>query len=247
VTDGRTGGDCPGACNNRYRRAMAIWRATRAAYDAKLDLLPESAPVPEPPRKPTIEPVPGAPVWCGPCQARISGLVADLDDLASRLAVLPPGILPASDTRVEQVRVSRSPDPASPSPAADTLDELAGWLRSWERLARPTRVPRRGVLSSEITAITGWLGAHLAAILADETWADDLGQTYAEAFGTQTAEWHRYLVRATHSGTQPKHVKQPCPAKGCGRFTLWEYPGETYLRCVNPACNARPTREEIAA
>jgi len=65
-------------------------------------------------------------------------------------------------------------------------------------------------------------------------------------FGTEVFRWHRELVALTHSGKQAKHVKQQCPNPSCRKYTLWEYPGEDYIRCVNPSCNARPTREELA-
>jgi hypothetical protein len=235
---------CPGPCNNRYRRLTAMHEAALRLYDAKAELA-DGEDIGDPPQRPALQPSWGDPVWCPTCQGRLSQELSEVDDLASSLAVLPPGIRPATNNRPDPVKVSGTRGEPSPSPSADTLDELAGWLRAWEAVAkRSDHRPRRGELSTEITAITGWLGAHLAAILRITEVDDGLGQPYAEAFGLQLTGWHRRLVRDTHSGSEPKHFKQPCP--GCAKYTLWDYPGETYLRCVNQECQARPTREDAS-
>lgn len=236
-------GICEGSCNSRWRKAQALYQAALAAYDQALADLKDGDEVPEPPEAPDIQPWRGEPVYCTRCQSVIRSELAELDDLASGLAALPPGISAASDSRREPVKVSGSRPAPSPSPGADDLDELAGWLREWEAIAKGDGGPRprRGFLATEITTICGWLYHHFDPLITNPEIAAD--------FGSEIRRWHRELTAKTHSASFARHVKQPCPKppSGCGRYTLWEKVGEDYISCVNPDCNRRLTRAELEA
>lgn len=236
-----TGGLCPGSCNSAYHKAKALYAAQVGQYETHLAKLKDGDAVPEPPEPVEIRPWYGHPVWCFRCQAVISRELAELDELAARLAQLPPGIRAAAETPREHVNVQVSRSPASPSPAVDTLDDLAGWLRMWEEKYRHLRrwnpsPPPRGHLADRLTAGIEWLGARAGDILASP---------FGGQFGEETRRWHGSLRALTHSASYARHVKKPCPK--CHRYTLWERVGETYISCVYEPCGFLPTREELDA
>ncbi len=229
---------CPGSCNSRWRRLKAIYDVAVENHARIVALSAEGDEIPEPPRKPDVEPAVGEPVWCKRCASIIRQELADFDELAAHLAALPPGIRPAVERRHERVKVSGTHAAPSPSPSGDEMDDLLRWLQRWEREYRahrdwPTPAPR-GYLAGKITAGVAWLGEHLDGILTTE---------WAETFGTETRQWHRNLVSTTHAARSAKHVKKACPR--CRLYTLWEEIGQDYIRCVNEDCNRRMTREEL--
>jgi hypothetical protein len=229
---------CPGVCNARYRRKWRIHEAVRAVYLKELGRLAEGQPRPDAPREPDDIPAWGDPVWCGTCTSLIRVDLSDIEDLASMLATRPPDVRAAVDADYQQVRVKvTTRTRPSPSQGADWLDELARWMAAWEEIAKgDDQRPRRGILASERHAMISVLGDYLPEMLARREISAD--------FGGEVQRWHAELKRLTHAAEESRHFKQPCP--GCKRYTLWEYLGETYLRCINPACNAAPTREEMA-
>jgi hypothetical protein len=228
---------CPGSCNARWRKAAALHQAAVAAHLSALAGLPPGAKAPDPPVPPDISPWHGEPVFCQRCQSQVRAELAELDDLAAMLAALPPGVRPATPDRREPVKVSGSKAAPSPSPAADDLDELAGWLRSWEAVARheDDPRPRRGFLATEVTTLVAWLYHHFGALITDPDVAAD--------FGAETRRWHRELTAKAHAASYSRHVKKPCP--GCGRYTLFEKPGEDYIACAYEDCRRRLTRAEL--
>jgi hypothetical protein len=233
---------CPGSCNTAYRKAKALGEAQVTEYQAQLEALRGGDPVPDPPEAPNLpRPWWGDPVWCGRCQVVISRELAELDELASRIAQLPPGIRAAAESTREDVKVDVSRSPVSPSPAADTLDDLAGWLCVWEEKYRHLRgwrlaPPLRGHLADQMTAGIEWLGARTSSILAGP---------FGQPFGEETRRWHAALRALTHSASYARHVKKPCPK--CKRYMLWERVGEDYISCQYEPCGYRPTREELNA
>lgn len=234
---------CPGSCNSEYRKVRAIYDAAVAAYDGQLARLADGDEVPDPPPVPELRPWEGYPVWCRRCTAQVRVRLAELDELAAMLAVLPPGIRPASDGQRVDQRVSGTPEARSPSPSGDELDELQRWLLGWEATWRQANAwpspPQRGILARTITSAVAWLGAHLDDLLAS--------QEHSQQFGGDVSQWHSRLRRTVHAASFARFVKKPCPSppKGCGRFTLWEKVGEPYISCVNPDCGRRLTREEL--
>jgi hypothetical protein len=231
-------GICPGACNNSYRRAKAVHDADQAAYEEAVlrHLADSSQPDPERPEAMTIRPWPGEPVFCTRCRGTIHRELAELDDLAALRAAQLPGDNTGGDER--QGRVSGTRGTPSPSPAADDIDELGGWLRDWESVVRGTAPrPRRGYLANEVTTITAWLTAHFDSFIVRADIAAD--------FGTETRRWHRELAAKTKAGTGMKHQKRPCPR--CKQYSLWLADGANYISCMNEDCNRRLTREEYDA
>jgi hypothetical protein len=232
---------CPGTCNSKYRRARAVYEAEVAQHALTVERLTDAGladKIPVPPTPPAVDPVYGDPVWCSRCAAIIRRELAELDELASSLANLPPGIRPASDGTRERVKVTGSVAVASPSPTGDDLDDLYRWLAEWETWYRKLRSwdspPPRGYLNDRITASVNWLSGRLDGLLVT-------GE--AEPFGIEVRGWHRELVAKTHSARAAKHVKKPCPR--CGKFQMWEEIGKDYVRCHNEDCNRMMTREEL--
>lgn len=231
-------GICKGSCNSGYRKSRAIYDAEMTAYTAKLDNLTSGAPIPEPPDAPTVQPWYGDPVWCSRCQSVIRRELAELDDLAALLAAMPPGIRPAITGQRQHVKVSGTRGTFSPSPAADSLEELARWLRNWESAYRgEDPQTRRGYLASEITTSVAWLSHHFDSLIIHPDLAGD--------FGSETRVLHREFMDASHAGSAAKHIKKPCPR--CKQYTLWENVGEEYIACVNEDCGRRLTRSELEA
>ena len=228
---------CPGPCNNAYRRARALYEAARKEHDAAAARATDAgSTVPDPPEAPSIRPWFGSPIWCLRCHAMIRAALSDIGDLGAMVAALPPGVRPAVDSTRERVKVSGSRPALSPSPGGDTLDELTGWLRSWEAVVKRTdERPRRGILATERHAILSVLIELLDATLIRED--------VAVSFGEETLAWHRQLIAAAHAAREAKHVKKPCPS--CKRYTLWERPGQPYIECVYEDCHRRLTREEL--
>lgn len=241
--------DCPGSCNSAFRKARALYDAQLAAYHAELLKRGDTDPIPEQPQPPDIRPWLGEPVWCQRCQATIKRELAELDELAALLAMLPPGVRAATASQRERVKVSGTKVEESPSAAAETLEELSSWLRAVESQARVHRVhipgmdtsagadpvPRRGYLATELTTIIAWVYHHADDILID--------QDMAPGFGSEVRRWHRDLTMAAHAASAAKHVKEPCPR--CKRYTLWQTAGEDYIRCINDDCQRRLTRAEL--
>jgi hypothetical protein len=237
---------CNGPCNNRYRRARAIYQVATEAHAKQAAAFAEAGkPVPDPPREPSIQPEWGAPIWCAACAARIRAALDGLGDLGSMLAAMPPEVHPAVDWPREQLKVAGTRAAPSPSPSGDTLEEFEAWLAGWEALAKgDTYRPRRGAMARHNMVCV--LIDFSAVLLARRDRPGDDDPPDGQLFGEQVWAWHRYLADATHSDRPARHVNKRCPGKGCDRYTLWEKPGEEYIICVNPACNARLTREELA-
>jgi hypothetical protein len=189
-----------------------------AAYDP-LD------PGQERPEPPEITPWPGEPVWCRPCQARISQRLAQLDDLASILARYADGHRDAPDGPM----VSGTAETMSPSAAQDMADDLARMLGGWESAYRelteaPT--PRRNPDQAEwITACSAWLAARLPRILASPM---------GEDFGHEILSWHREMTAQAKAGT--RKLRKPLRCPGCQMLTLTWTEGDESVYCGNPAC-----------
>ncbi|MFI6516849.1 hypothetical protein ACIBF1_14910 [Spirillospora sp. NPDC050679] len=186
---------CPGPCNNPRR-----------------------------PRRPASgPPTPGDPVWCGRCQVLLRARLAELDDLAAKLAASPET---QGSGRSERVSGSRSRP--SPSPAVDDLDELLRTLLGWEDAYREHRSfaprPRRGRYAATLASCVAWLGAHLDGLLVFPGAAD---------FGLEVMEMHRRLRSRTSSPAPRRRAPEPCPE--CDLLTLVHNPATDEVRCR--ACN----------
>ena len=187
---------CPGPCNSAWRQAIA-------AGD------------PEPP----ITPVPGEPAWCGRCSAAIRRRLTELDDAAALYRAAADGYRPP-----DLERITGSDGSPSPSPVADTLDELYSVLGDWEAayLRRPSRA-YRGQLAPALTTVVGVLLGHLDGILAHPAMAAD--------FGEEILAWHRRLCAAAHLGAGRYRKPHPCPR--CDLRTLTWAEGDDHVACQN--------------
>lgn len=209
-------GPCPGACNAPWRRA---WREWQAQYDATvaraltalhlvaaqlctwplLDVL-TVLPV-APPPTPALDPTTGDPTWCARCVASIRHALANLDDLAALLAAGADG----HRGRPAQGRTSAVAGTTSPSPAADTLDELYGGLVAVEDYWRGVRGypnrPYRGRGAHARTATIAWLLDQLSAILA---------QSDSVRLGLGILAWQHRLQAATASAPSTRR-RGRCP------------------------------------
>lgn len=225
---------CEGACNGGYRRATALHDQAVAAYEKALAELPEGAKAPAPPAPPQIQPWHGDPTWCTSCTAQLHRQLADLDNLGSMLAALPPAP-DGPDDGEGAGRVHSSPEPRSASPAADVLEDLAGWLRDWEGAVRGEgSLYRHGYLATERTEMVSWLSDHFAPAITNPDLAGD--------FGTEIRTWHRKLSAMAVAGQAKRHMKRKCPR--CSLYTLWWTIGQEYVRCINEDCNRMMTRPE---
>ena len=232
---------CPGVCNSRYNKAQEEYVKALEAYDDATEERAGNPDIPEPekPQAPDIRPWYGNP-FCPRCQARIRLRLAELDDLASIAAREADGHRSGPDAE----RVSGTRGTKSPSPAADTLDELASVLRGWEAVARDKdgTPPRRGYLASEITTTVCWLVAHFDPLITNPDIAED--------FAREIGEWHRALIRLTKAGTA-RHVK-PMPCPRCDARSLeWEE-GTSHVECMNrdwghKECRKLMTLDEYSA
>lgn len=210
---------CPGSCNSAYRSAREAYEEALALYDP-MDSRQER------PAPPEIRPWEGGPVWCARCASRIRACLAELDDAGCLLAAQADGLRGESGEQ----RVSGSQDHASPSPAADDLDELLSMLTGWEDAYRDLQGwpsgARRGYLASAITTTIAWLTAHLDGILEG---------VLAEDFGAEILKWHRELCGKSKAGA--RRLRKPLRCPGCQLLSLTWTEGEEYVRCGNPDCS----------
>lgn len=222
---------CPGKCNSRprrehddYARALAAWQAEMADWGAARDEHRGVEPVR--PTEPSCRWMAGAPHWCLSDASAVRSALADLDEqMALRLLA---GDGHGSLNLAE--RVSSSPEPGSPSPAHDDLDELIRWLREWERAYRESQswptAPHRGEAAPALTSAVGWLLAHLDAILAHPD--------HAEGFGIGVLYWHNRLTTAAK--TRPRRISKQLRCPQCHLATLSQVEGEDRIECRNRDC-----------
>lgn len=222
---------CPGRCNARPRRqgedharALAAWqtdlgRWIAAAPDAR-------GPEPARPAEPSARWMAGTPFWCLNDAAEIRATLIDLDQQMSLrlLAGDGYGSLDLSE------RVSSSPEPSSPSPGQDQLDELVRWLRDWQSAYWTSQgwpvPPYRGESAPALTAVTAMLAAHLTGILAHPDFAID--------FGAGVLSWHRELTAAAK--TRPRRISKQMRCPQCHLATLSQMEGEDRIECRNRDC-----------
>jgi hypothetical protein len=219
---------CPGRENRRYREAWDAYRQAIQDYDP---LDPDQSR----PKPPDIRPRPGEPVWCPDCKTLIVQRLAELDDLAAMLDFVADGHHSAEALE----RVTRSSEPASPSQAADDLNELHTMLYGWEMAYRDIQrwpsPPRRGELASRETSCIAWLSHHLPGILASPV---------AKDFGTEVLQWHRSTAGQAKAGVRTLKMPLRCPGRGCGLLTLFWTEGGDRVECQSPACGLILSREQ---
>ena len=211
---------CPGPCNARSRKLHADYETAVTAYedalerwhDAKaqaldagddhmLDALDRNRP--QPPATPDIAWTPGDPTWCPRDRAAIRKALAELDDLAALLESWSDGHRGASSGERTS---SRRTTAGSPSPVADTLDELyqllaraeADWRDAHEHL--PPRPHRAGPEARPRTI--AWLLGQLDQILTHPG---------SVPFGRGVLAWQSRLQHLAKSDPVVRRRPVPCP------------------------------------
>jgi hypothetical protein len=219
-----TAADCIGPCNSRYRRVIADYRdALSEWHEHAAARLPGDS-EPAKPEEPDLRPWPGAPVWCGRCQALIRRQLAELDDLGSIVIAFNDGHRTATD---HDSRVSGSKTAPSPSATGDDIDDLVDCLLGWESVHRgEDPKARRGDLATVLTTVTSWIVAHFDPMITNPDYAADLG--------SEIRTWHFRLSARGKAGTgrTPRHL--PCPR--CQHRSLVQEQGDGYIECTNPGC-----------
>src|ERR1700722_358283 len=214
---------CPGNCNSRYWKAWDAYDKAEAAYQP----LDPATSRPEPPEDVRWR-NDGEPVWCAEHTPQIRRELASLDDLTALLLRTADGY--ESQPRTE--RAGSSPEPRSPSPAAEKLDELDRLLTLWEKGYRDLMgwdsPPRRGTDADRRTTAIAWLTSHLDGILAS---------AYATEFGWDVLAWRKILARDVKGEPPPgRRLPLRCPKPGgCGLLTLTRKTADR-VECANPAC-----------
>lgn len=163
---------CSGPCNNAARRAWAAYDQAIIAHADAIDEWVKSGEKGEPPAEPTAPEVAvrdGEPLFCSRCKAVVRAALLDLDQLAAELQAQADG----HRGGVQEGRVSGSRGAGSPSPTADLLDKLYGFLADVEDEWRGTchyapRVDRAHRGAHPRLRRISWLYEHLDAILAAE-------------------------------------------------------------------------------
>lgn len=218
---------CPGPCSSRawrmaldhndavdgWREALARWHDARedavTAGDAEmvtaLDRIRPQRPAP-----PEVTFTPGDPVFDPRCRAAIRRALVELDDLAALLESWSDGHRGASSGERTS---TRRPGAGSPSPIADTLDELYRMLAKCEADWRDHRgmPPRPHRTGPEARARTvAWLLGQLDEILSHPG---------SVPFGRGVLAWLAKLQRLAKSDpVVRRRPAVPCPR--CDRRAL---------------------------
>lgn len=183
---------CNGPCNARARRHQAYRVALRAG----------AKPRPDQPGSVPVLPVAGDPVWCSRCTGMIRRALAEVDELASLLERWADGHRGAASG--ERIGRRRTGAP-SPSPIADTLDELYTALTTVEDQWRQARGlgarPKRGRVEARLRCI-GWLLGQLDNILLHPG---------SVQFGRATLAWQDRLQKMTRSDPVVRRRGARCP------------------------------------
>ena len=215
------GNACPGRCNARARKLQADYETAVTAYedaagrwhDAKcqaldagdadvLDALDRARP--QPPAEPDITWTPGEPVWCDRDRAAIRRALVEIDDLAALLESWSDGHRGASSGERTSGHRPGSASP-SPSPIADTLDELYRMLAKCEADWRDHRGmpprPHRGGPEARARTVA-WLLGQLDEILSHPG---------SVPFGRGVLAWQSRLQHLAKSDPVVRRRPVPCP------------------------------------
>lgn len=183
-------------------------------------LIPGCVDISDPERRPCVPPRPAALL----CRRHYGRLARALDELPAVARWLHASAATSRGQR-EEVRITGSRTPPVPVriDVLDHLDQIAGVLASWCRLAVEEHVPAvRGPRSDDVAATAGFL-CEVLPWAETRPWVDEL---YGEVAGlrrrAQTlAPWQRHA----------HHLPAPCPA--CGERALVLYGGAGAVTCTS--------------
>lgn len=218
------GDPCPGPCNHHYRNPTRI--------DIQHDQHGTPLTIPLDHDGEPIQPAPGQPIWCRPCQDHIRTRLTALPGLAAQLLLRTDGHLNAGrDTNTTRTG-TRDGGPTA-SPAWDAVEAVAAWAQDWrdelrERLGHADR-PGWGEWPGSVSharnlALAGnvtYLTAHLTALLS---WPDR-----AEDAGLSITRQHKALEKAAGLDRLRHRLPAPCPS--CDRRTLARDDGDEQVTC----------------
>lgn len=242
---GRRDDACPGEENDSYR---AAWDAYEPAYQTwqqqRLSAV-QNAPgplerppaneeiqtaalvalglLPEPPEPPDLRCTTGRPVWCPRCQSAIRSALPTIGDLASLLESWADGHRgPASGEKIP----SRQSTAPSPSPIADTLDVLYGFLieveDDWREHAGHGPRPPRPRNSDAREKTLAYLRAQLTQILANPGSA---------RFGREALAWLRRLRDLAKSDQVLRPRPGRCPNTRCRLVNVLRTRDDGHIEC----------------
>lgn len=162
---------CSGPCNSPARRAWNAYEQALKQHATDLEAwhAGELGEAPDEPLPPDVEVRQGDPLWCPRCKTLVRVALLDLDNLAAELQAGADGHRGA----LAEGRVSGSRGSGTPSPTADLLDNLYGfladvedeWRDTWGYSPRTDRVHRG---AHPRTRRITWLSERLEGILAAE-------------------------------------------------------------------------------
>ncbi|WP_433364119.1 hypothetical protein [Streptosporangium sp. CA-115845] len=224
---------CIGRCNasqrrrtEEYTRNLAAWQTEMTAWANTTN--DDCGPEPVCPIEPTLRWTAGTPIWCLEDSAAIRASLLDLDQQMALRLMNADGY---GSISLEE-RVSSSPEPNSPSPAHDQLDDLVRWLRGWQtdywKSQGLTVPPYRGESAPALMAVVSLLSAQLDGILAHPE--------YAEDFGVGVLWWHNQISAAAK--TRPRRISKQLRCPQCRLATLSQIEGEDRIECRNRDCGA---------
>jgi len=229
---------CPGSCNTTYRKAAAAHTQALIAHDTAMAAWlagPRTTPPPPRPQPPDLTAVPGDPIWCGRDTAHIRRSLAELDDLAARVAAEAEGL---RAPRIDGQKVSGSRGTRTPSPLMDMVTDLAALLCDWEYTVKHRDTPaRRGHLSTAITASVDQLLLNFTVAIGHPDFGAD--------FGSEILLWHRKFITAGRAGTVRHSKRLPCTR--CQRFSLTWTEGDAHVECRTPSCGRLMSLDEYSS
>jgi hypothetical protein len=208
---------CPGECNN-------VWiNAERVAFNETNRAKAEH----RPPRPELafhdVPMIAAAPMWCRPCQDRITAAIAGFPDQCEPLT--PGGLNTPHDQATS--RPSTGVNPPSPSPAWDTADEVIRWAVNTEDVLR-ARIGESGFGQRPwrtLGAAVAYLTGHSTALLSCPD---------AVAIGFDAIRLGRRLTQVT--GTDRLVHRLPGTCMVCDRVSLQRLDGDDLVKCR--ACGA---------
>ncbi|WP_433259290.1 hypothetical protein ACQPYK_49750 (plasmid) [Streptosporangium sp. CA-135522] len=224
-------GACVSICNHRSRQAWIAYHKAREAHADAVDAWVNAGQQGEPPAEPEMPEArfyAGDPLICARDKATVRATLLDVDELMTLRLLHGDGY----ESRDQNERVSRSPEPSSPSPAHDDLNELLCWLRAQEDAYRTSQrwptVPYRGESAPALTSSVAWLATHLDSILTHPD--------HAAEFAVGVLAWHRRIDVAAKSKPRRRTKSRLCPQ--CNLATLSQMDGEDRIECRNRDCGA---------
>lgn len=206
---------CPGSCNNAWRRAEEQQAADGTPHDIPVTW--------------------GQPIHCPRCVQRTHAQLAELPELIVAI-----GLEAVYGTAAKTTgTIGRTHVPAWPGQASRLLtDHIVGGLVELEDDLRDLRHlrhrPGRGTEAKTAAGAIRFLTTHLDWALTHHPAAHETHDRNSANPAAQIAGWHRTAQRFTRRDPRLEHHRIPCPR--CELLTLFRADGDDYIECRNIAC-----------